>query len=69
MNDKEIIKLEEKIAYLQSNYEELNMTVFRQQERIEKLSQLVKDIDNNINNSKTLSADEDSDDKDKPPHY
>ncbi len=26
-------------------------------------------IDNNINNSKTLSADEDSDDKDKPPHY
>ena len=67
MDDKKIIELEEKIAYLQNMLDDMNMTVFRQQERIEKLSELVKEI--NINNSKNLNPEEDSSDKDKPPHY
>ena len=67
MDDKKIIELEEKIAYLQNMLDDMNMTVFRQQERIEKLSELVKEI--NINNSKNPNPEEDSSDKDKPPHY
>ena len=67
MAAKKIIELEEKIAYLQNMLDDMNMTVFRQQERIEKLSELVKEI--NINNSKNPNPEEDSSDKDKPPHY
>ena len=67
MSDKKIIKLEEKIAYLQNMLDVMNMTVFRQQERIEELNELVKEI--NINNSKNPNLEEDSSDKDKPPHY
>ena len=69
MSDKKIIKLEEKIAYLQNMLDDINMTVFRQQERIEKLSELVNDMNKNINSSKNASPVEDSIDKDKPPHY
>ena len=67
MDDKKIIELEEKIAYLQNMLDDMNMTVYRQQERIEKLSKIVKEI--NINNSKNINTEEDSSDKDKPPHY
>ena len=67
MDDKKIIELEEKIAYLQNMLDDMNMTVYRQQERIEKLSKIVKEI--NINNSKNINKEEDSSDKDKPPHY
>jgi SlyX protein len=69
MNDKKIIKLEEKIAYLQNMLDGINMTVFRQQERIEKLSELVNDMNKNINSSKNTRPVEDSIDKDNPPHY
>ena len=69
MNDKRIIKLEEKIAYLQNMLDDINMTVFRQQERIEKLSELVNDMNKNINSSKNTRPVEDSIDKDNPPHY
>ncbi len=67
MDDKKIIELEEKIAYLQNMLDDMNMTVYRQHERIEKLSKIVKEI--NINNSKNINKEEDSSDKDKPPHY
>ena len=66
---KKIIELEEKIAYLQNMLDDINMTVFRQQERIEKLSELVNDMNKNINSSKNASTVEDSIDKDNPPHY
>ena len=69
MDDKKIIELEEKIAYLQNMLDDMNMTVFRQQERIEKLSELVNDMNKNINSSKNASPVEDSIDKDNPPHY
>ena len=67
MDDKKIIELEEKIAYLQNMLDDMNMTVYRQQERIEKLSKIVKEI--NINSSKNINKEDDSSDKDKPPHY
>jgi len=69
MAAKKIIELEEKIAYLQNMLDDINMTVFRQQERIEKLSELVNDMNKNINSSKNASPVEDSIDKDNPPHY
>ncbi len=69
MTAKKIIELEEKIAYLQNMLDDMNMTVFRQQERIEKLSELVNDMNKNINSSKNASTVEDSIDKDNPPHY
>ena len=69
MTAKKIIELEEKIAYLQNMLDDINMTVFRQQERIEKLSELVNDMNKNINSSKNASPVEDSIDKDNPPHY
>ncbi len=69
MTAKKIIELEEKIAYLQNMLDDINMTVFRQQERIEKLSELVNDMNKNINSSKNTRPVEDSIDKDNPPHY
>ena len=69
MTDKIIIVLEEKIAYLQNMLDDLNMTVFRQQERIEKLNELVNDMNKNINNSKNARLGESASDKDNPPHY
>ena len=69
MTAKKIIDLEEKVAYLQNMLDDMNMTVFRQGERIEKLSELVKDMNKNINSSKNTNTDEDSGGQDKPPHY
>ena len=69
MTAKKIIDLEEKISYLQNMLDDMNMSVFRQGEKIEKLSELVKDMNKNINSSKNTNTDEDSGGQDKPPHY
>ena len=44
MIDKKIIALEEKVAFLQNMVDDLNMTVFRQGENIEKLKLRVKHV-------------------------
>ena len=42
MSDNKLVELEEKISYLQNMLDELNMVVFRQSEKIEKLNSQIK---------------------------
>ena len=66
MSDTKLVELEEKISYLQNILDELNMVVFRQGEKIEKLNNQIKRTNEKlINQSESLSEELD----DKPPHY
>jgi uncharacterized coiled-coil protein SlyX len=69
MIDKKIIALEEKIAFLQNMVDDLNMTVFRQGENIEKLKLRVKETnEKNLNQNESFSEDS-LVIHNKPPHY
>ena len=69
MVDKKIIALEEKVAFLQNMVDDLNMTVFRQGENIEKLKLLIKETNKkNLNQNESFSEDLSVFDN-KPPHY
>ena len=69
MPDNKLIELEEKISYLQNMLDELNMVIFRQGEKIEKLCSQIKET-----NEKIISQSESQPEQsvvldDKPPHY
>ncbi|MBC8514123.1 MAG: SlyX family protein [Candidatus Thioglobus sp.] len=69
MPDNKLIELEEKISYLQNMLDELNMVIFRQGEKIEKLTSQIKET-----NEKIISQSESQPEQsvvldDKPPHY
>jgi SlyX protein len=69
MPDNKLIELEEKISYLQNMLDELNMVIFRQGEKIEKLTSQIKET-----NEKIISQSESQPEHsvvldDKPPHY
>ena len=69
MSDNKLIELEEKISYLQNMLDELNMVIFRQGEKIEKLTSQIKET-----NEKIISQSESQPEQsvvldDKPPHY
>ena len=69
MSKEKIVELEEKIAFLQNMIDELNMVVFRQGEKLEKLNLKLKDTDDKLlNQSELMSAKNEASD-DKPPHY
>ena len=69
MSDKKIVELEEKIAFLQNMIDELNMVVFRQGEKLEKLNLKLKDThDKLLDQSESTSVQNEASD-DKPPHY
>lgn len=69
MSDEKIVELEEKIAFLQNMIDELNMVVFRQGEKLEKLNLKLKDThDKFLNQSESISVQNEASD-DKPPHY
>ena len=69
MSDNKLVELEEKISYLQNMLDELNMVVFRQGEKIEKLSNQIKKTNEKlINHSDSQSVQSEVID-DKPPHY
>ena len=69
MSDKKIVELEEKIAFLQNMIDELNMVVFRQGEKIEKLNSKLKDTNEKmLNQSEIISGKNDESDY-RPPHY
>ena len=69
MSDNKLVELEEKISYLQNMLDELNMVVFRQGEKIEKLSNQIKKTNEKlINQSDSQSVQSEVID-DKPPHY
>ena len=69
MSEQKIVELEEKIAFLQNMIDELNMVVFRQGEKLEKLNLKLKDThDKLMDQSESISFQNKASD-DKPPHY
>ena len=67
MSDSKLVELEEKISFLQNMLDELNMVVFRQSEKIEKLTNKIK-----VTNEKLINQSDSSDSEvtdDQPPHY
>ena len=69
MSDEKIVELEEIIALLQKMSDELNMVVFRQGEKLEKLNLKLKDThDKLLDQSESISVQNEASD-DKPPHY
>ena len=69
MSDKKLVEVEEKISYLQNMLDELNMVVFRQGEKIEKLNNQIKETNEKLINQSETQLDESEVVGDKPPHY
>ena len=69
MSEEKIVELEEKIAFLQNMIDELNMVVFRQGEKLEKLNLKVKDTNEKLLNQSEASTLESKDLDERPPHY
>ena len=69
MSDHKLVELEEKISYLQNMLDELNMVVFRQGEKIEKLNNQIKETNEKLINQSQSQSDQSEVADDKPPHY
>jgi SlyX protein len=69
MSDNKLLELEEKISYLQNMLDELNMVVFRQGEKIEKLNNQIKETNEKLINQSHSQSDQSEVADDKPPHY
>ena len=69
MSDHKLVELEEKISYLQNMLDELNMVVFRQGEKIEKLNNQIKETNEKLINQSETQSDQSEMIGDKPPHY
>ena len=73
MSDKKLVELEEKISYLQNMLDELNMVIFRQGEKIEKLNNQIKETNEKLINQSESQSESQSEQSevidDKPPHY
>jgi SlyX protein len=67
MSDNKLVELEEKISYLQNMLDELNMVIFRQGEKIEKLNNQIKETNEKLINQS--QSDQSEVVVDKPPHY
>ena len=67
MSDNKLVELEEKISYLQNMLDELNMVVFRQGEKIEKLNSQIKQANEKLINQSESEISQIIDDK--PPHF
>ena len=69
MSDTKLVELEEKISYLQNMLDELNMVVFRQGEKIEKLNNQIKQTNEKLINQSDSQSEQSEVLNDKPPHY
>ena len=69
MSDNKLVELEEKISYLQNMLDELNMVVFRQGEKIEKLTSQIKETNEKIIRQSESQPEQSVVLDDKPPHY
>jgi SlyX protein len=69
MPDNKLIELEEKISYLQNMLDELNMVIFRQGEKIEKLTSQIKETNEKIISQSESQPEQSEVLDDKPPHY
>lgn len=62
-----LIEIEIKLSYAEDTLEELNRTVFRQQEQIEQLQQLVIRLANQL--SDLVPPERRETNEERPPHY
>ena len=69
MSENKLVELEEKISYLQNMLDELNMVIFRQGEKIEKLNNQIKETNEKLINRAETQSDQSEVVVDKPPHY
>ena len=69
MINKKIITLEEKVAFLQNMVDDLNMTVFRHGENIEKLKLQIKETNEKLSNQNESLSENIQIMDNKPPHY
>ncbi|MDC0197878.1 SlyX family protein [Candidatus Thioglobus sp.] len=69
MSEEKIVELEEKIAFLQNMIDELNIVVFRQGNKLEKLNLELKDTNEKLLNQSESASNDTKDLDDKPPHY
>ena len=69
MSDKKLVEMEEKISYLQNMLDELNMVIFRQGEKIEKLNNQIKQTNEKLLNQSEFQPEQSEVIDDKPPHY
>ena len=69
MSDNKLVELEEKISYLQNMLDELNMVIFRQGEKIEKLNNQIKETNEKLINQSQSQYGQSEVVDDKPPHY
>jgi len=69
MSDNKLVELEEKISYLQNMIDEINMVVFRQGEKIEKLNNQIKETNEKLINQFQSQSAQSEVVVDKPPHY
>ena len=69
MSDNKLVELEEKISYLQNMLDELNLVIFRQGEKIEKLTNQIKETNEKIINHSESQPEQSEVTDDKPPHY
>jgi SlyX protein len=69
MSDNKLVELEEKISYLQNMLDELNMVIFRQGEKIEKLNNQIKETNEKLINQSQSQSEQSEEVIDKPPHY
>jgi uncharacterized coiled-coil protein SlyX len=67
MTNNKLVDLEEKISYLQNMLDELNMVIFRQGEKIEKLNSQIKQTNEKLINQSESEISQIIDDK--PPHF
>ena len=69
MSDNKLVELEEKISYLQNMLDDLNMVVFRQGEKIENLTNKIKETNEKLINHPESQSEQSEVIDDKPPHY
>ena len=69
MSEEKIVELEEKIEFLQNMIDELNMVVFRQGNKLEKLNLELKYTNEKLLNQSESASNDTKDLDDKPPHY
>jgi len=64
-NNDQIIVLESKIAYLENDIDELNLVLISQGKQIDKLMNLLEDLQSKLDQKKDMDDIKDE----KPPHY
>ena len=69
MIDKKIIALEEKVIFLQNMVDDLNMTIFRHGENIEKLKLQIRETNEKLSNQNESLSENIQIMDSKPPHY